>query len=83
MKIWAKLLDEDKIFADTVYSDGSAKTYSAFCASVAEVCKILDCSTPILLPLHYSLFREFNIVRFKPDDFVDALGHSMLVIEQF
>ena len=83
MKIWAKLMDGDRICSDTVFEDKGAATYDRFCGWVAEICKTLDCSTPILLPLHFSRFTDFKNVRFKPDDFVDSLGHDSLVIEQF
>lgn len=76
-------MDGDKIFVDTVYADSLPNDYRNFCTRVAEICKILDCSTPVLLPLHFRRFTDFKNVKFKPDDFVESLGHDMLVIEQF
>ena len=83
MKIWAKVVDGDKIYADTVYEDRSPASFDNFVKWVDDICKTLDCSTPILLPLHYRRFLDFKNVKFKPDDFVESLGHDKLVLEQF
>lgn len=83
MKIWAKVMDGDKIYADTVYEDRSPASFDNFVKWVDDICKTLDCSTPILLLLHYRRFLDFKNVKFKPDDFVESLGHDRLVLEQF
>ena len=68
-------MDGDKIYADTVYEDRSPASFDNFVKWVDDIC--------ILLPLHYRRFLDFKNVKFKPDDFVESLGHDKLVLELF
>lgn len=81
MKIWAKLVTGDRIPAQTVYSSDLPTKYLCYCEWVADICRELDLSVPVILPQHYKNFVMFNNTRFKQDDFLDDIGADMLMIE--
>ncbi len=81
MKIWARTVSGDKIVRETIYENPLPMRYDNYRLWVAEICRTLDLSTPVILPAHYKNFAHFHNTRFKPDDFVDDLGADLLVIE--
>lgn len=81
MKIWAKTVSGDKILREIIYENPLPTKYDNYRLWIAEICRTLDLSTPVILPAHYKNFVLFHNTRFRQDDFVDDLGADMLVVE--
>lgn len=81
MKIWARLITDQKIKKDTVYASDLPMKYHCYEIWVREICDLLDVPTPVVLPAHYKNFVRFHNTRFKQDDFVESLGYDMLMLE--
>jgi hypothetical protein len=41
----------------------------------------MDLPTPMVLPIHAKKLKSFNVVRFRPDDFVEYVDFSVMIIE--
>ncbi len=71
VKIWGKLLVENKIIKDaTIAVDEKSTT---FFDMLKQLCASLNIPTPVLLSKHVYDFNLFNICTFKPDDFVESV----------
>lgn len=80
-KIWAKVMREGKIKRQFVYENPEKLTYSHFLAYLFDICRELDCPTPVLLKTHILNFAKFNHVRFLPRDFVETVDFDFLLLE--
>ena len=71
IKIWAKVMDKNKIVKQTTFFDNAEKMdYSLFFEYLTKICHTLDIPTPIILKTHIFNYAKFNFVRFTKDDFV-------------
>lgn len=80
-KIWAKIMREGKIKRQFVYENPEKLTYSHFLKYLFDICRELDCPTPVLLKTHILNFAKFNHVRFLPRDFVETVDFDFLLLE--
>ena len=81
-RIWAKIIKEGKIVRQFVYENTEEKlTYSHFLNYLFDICRELDCPTPVLLKTHIFNFAKFNHVRFLPRDFVEEVDFDYLLLE--
>jgi len=80
-KIWAKTLLEHKITRSFVLSEADKFSAAYFFDYLANICHTLDIPTPVILKTHASHFEQFNIVRFKSNDFVESIDFDVLVLE--
>ena len=80
-RIWAKILKEGKISRQYLYEGGEKLTYSHFLQYLFDICRELDCPTPVLLKTHIFNFAKFNHVRFAPRDFVESVDFDYLLLE--
>ena len=46
-----------------------------------KIAEQLDISSPVSMMIHFRHFKEFNIHRFKPDDFVESFEYDSMEIE--
>lgn len=81
VRIWAKLIKNDKILKQTVYEREGVTDYSLFFEYVRDICETLDCPTPVVIKTHLFNYAKYNTVRFKSDDFVEKTDFDKLVIE--
>ncbi|MGI6702084.1 MAG: hypothetical protein ACOX3U_06490 [Christensenellales bacterium] len=81
MKIWAKVIKEDKILLDTVMEFNRQLSYNNFVKSLNEICLKLDIPTPITLNYHYKCFDEFNSVKYLAEEFIERVDFTSLVLE--
>lgn len=81
MKIWAKLLIDGKNIKDTLYADNFTLTFETYENMLRKVAELLDISSPVTMYIHYRHFKEFNIHKFKPDDFVESFEYDVLELE--
>ncbi len=81
MKIWAKLMKEDKMLRSELFESPLVATPSNFAKDLQEVCYILDVSTPVSLPTHYKHFIKFNRIKYIPRDFIEEVDFTALILE--
>ncbi|MDE6189659.1 MAG: hypothetical protein K2G37_05185 [Clostridia bacterium] len=81
MKIWARLIKDDKIAKDMIYSSSLKTSASNYELWLRDICHQLDVPNPVLLNQHYKNFVNFHNTRFKDDDFIESLDYDMLIIE--
>ena len=81
LKIWAKTVLEEKITRDLMFKRFEKFDPAKFMDYLIEICYELDIPTPVVLKSHTSHFSEFNIVRFKPSDFVESVDFAVLILE--
>lgn len=80
-RIWAKILKDGKICRQYLYEGGEKLTYSHFLQYLFDICRELDCPTPVLLKTHIFNFAKFNHVRFAPRDFLESVDFDYLLLE--
>ena len=81
MKIWARLMIDGKNVKDTLYQDNKSLTYESYENMLRNIADLLDISSPVTMTIHFKHFKEFNIPRFKPDDFVESFEYDSMEIE--
>ena len=81
MKIWARLMIDGKNVKDTLYQDNKSLTYESYENMLRNIADLLDISAPVTMTIHFKHFKEFNIHRFKPDDFVESFEYDSMEIE--
>ncbi|MBQ2714744.1 MAG: hypothetical protein IJF76_03845 [Clostridia bacterium] len=80
-KIWLRTVDGDeKILKEKVY-EYTGDTMPAFLEELRRVCEELDEATPVVLRSHYNNFKQFNVVRFAPRDFVEYVYFEKMILE--
>ena len=80
MKIWIRTTNGDKTGA-SVNAEITEITPKLLTETLREVLLPLDIPTPIVLNGHANHLKSFNIVRFKPSDFVESVDFSAMIIE--
>ena len=81
VRIWAKLIKNDKIIKQTVYEREGVTDYSVFFGYGRDICESLDCPTPVVIKTHLFNYAKYNTVKFKSDDFVEKTDFDKLVLE--
>lgn len=81
VRIWAKVMDNDKILRDCIYENFEVLDYSKFHSYVRDICEMLDCPTPVVIKTHLFNYAKYNTVRFIKDDFVESIDFTKLVLE--
>lgn len=81
MKIWAKLITENNIKKDMIYTSDLSLTYENFELFVSEICNKLDIPNPVIIKYHYFNFFRYHNAVFKTDDFIQSIDYDMLRIE--
>lgn len=82
MKIWAKVMRNDKILRDVIYERDLALSPSNFQKMLQEIAYKVDIATPITLPSHYKHFEKFNRVKYLPRDFIEEVEFTAFVVER-
>jgi hypothetical protein len=81
VRIWAKILKNNKIIKQCVYENDNPIDYSEFLTYVRSICERLDCPTPVLIKTHLFNYAKYNNVKFTKDDFVEVVDFDKLVLE--
>ena len=79
VKIWGKILVEDKIIKGVTISVDASTT--SFFEVLQELSYQLNIPTPILMDKHVHDFNLFHFCYFRPDDFVESVNFDKLVLE--
>ena len=81
MRLWGKVMIQDKIIRQFVLEKEEKIVFSHFYEYLTELCSALDIPTPVLTKTHIFNFAKFNRVKFLPRDFVESLGYDHLFVE--
>lgn len=81
IRIWAKVMKNDKILKQYVFEKTETMDYSLFFDYVREICETLDIPTPVIIKTHLFNYAKYNVLRFKQDDFVERIDFDKLVLE--
>ncbi|MDO4572700.1 MAG: hypothetical protein Q4C13_04965 [Clostridia bacterium] len=85
MKLWAKVLKNQRIIDQAVQEFASARPVSAdgWSPVLAALCKPLDLACPVLLPKHVQELARFSRTIFAAQDFMESVDFDRLEIEIF
>ena len=81
IRIWAKVIKDNKIVKQCVYERTENMDYSMFFDYVREICETLDIPTPVIIKTHLFNYAKYNTVRFSVQDFVESITFDKLVLE--
>ena len=81
LKIWAKVMKEGRIVAQTTYEREDTFTYAEFFHYLADICAALDIPTPVLLKPHLFQYAKFRHVVFRKTDFMEDVPFDKLLLE--
>lgn len=81
IRIWAKVLKNNKIIKQYVFERAENIDYSMFFDYLKDICENLDIATPVLIKTHLFNYAKYNVVRFSKDDFMESIDFDKLVLE--
>ena len=81
MKLWIKIQSGEKITADAVITLNGHLSSNTLTDVLRENLDTMDLPTPMVLPIHAKKLKSFNVVHFRPDDFVEYVDFSVMIIE--
>lgn len=81
IKIWAKIVKDNKIIKQCVFKKEGEVDYSEFYSYLSEICSTLELATPVLVKTHIFNYAKFNYVKFIKDDFLEPIDFDKLVLE--
>ncbi len=81
IRIWAKVLKNNKIVKQFVFERAESMDYSLFFDYLREICENLDIATPVLIKTHLFNYAKYNVVRFTSSDFMEQIDFDKLVLE--
>lgn len=81
IRIWAKVMKNDKILRQYMLEKAEVMDYSMFFDYLREICENLDIATPVLIKTHLFNYAKYNNVRFNQSDFVEKIDFDKLVLE--
>ncbi len=82
MRVWAKIIRNEKVIQQTVVEADNLNTFSGITKAFMDAAEALKIPTPIITRTSAQFFFDFNSVRFKPDDFVEPVDFDSLFIER-
>ena len=81
IRIWAKVVKNNKIKKQYVLEKSENMDYSMFFEYLREICENLDIATPVLIKTHLFNYAKYNVVRFSADDVMESIDFDKLVLE--
>ena len=83
MRIWAKIICDQRIYNQTVREFTSLRSFSNSEIEhvVHELCQELDLSRPVILRKHFNEFQQFQRIVFRPADFIEPIDFDYFEIE--
>jgi len=81
IKIWAKLITDNKIVKQYIYEMDGTLLYSQFLNYLIDICYELDIPTPVILKPHLFNYAKFNYTKFLKRDFVELFDYDSLILE--
>lgn len=81
MKIWARLVTDDKIQKDMLYHSSLKMSKDNYEVWLRDICHQLDVPNPVILDHHFKNFVNFHNTKFRRDDFVETLDYDIFIVE--
>lgn len=81
MKYWVKTINGEKILKNKIVELDVKLSYDNFSTIIREICLEIDEPTPIVLDSQYGNFIEYNVVRFKANDYVESVPFDKFTVE--
>ena len=83
MRIWAKVLQDQRIMREAVREFASARPsdMEGWSSLLHELCQDLDLCRPVVLRKHVNDLARFSRVVFKPADFIESVDFDEFEIE--
>ena len=81
MKLWVRLMTDNRLKRDKVYFVNNINSLELLEESLRDICHDMDIPTPIILDAHFKNFIRFHNAKFKQEDFVETLDYDMLIVE--
>lgn len=81
MRIWTKLIRNEKISKDYVYHLPANYNINKLELYMSDICNALDVETPILIKKHYHHLYFFHNTTFYKEDFIDKIQFDKMVCE--
>ena len=82
MRIWAKIIVDDRVSKGFVLESTTPYDESKFREYVQAICDKLDIPTPIILNKHINHYNEFNHTAWRANEFVESVDFDKLEIEE-
>ena len=82
MKVWAKVMNGDKLVKDIIFEGEYTLKASDFQSMLQEIAYRLDIATPVSLESHLKHFAQFNRTKYLPRDFVEEVDFTSLILER-
>jgi hypothetical protein len=80
-KIWAKVVVNHRVKKGIIHDCEERVDIVNFFSHVHAICEKLKIPTPVVLNCYAENFIEFNILKFKPRDFIEEVSFDWLVLE--
>ncbi len=81
VRLWFKVIINDKIQKQYVYEKDEKFTYSHFQEYISDGCYALDEATPVIIRNHIMNFAKYHSVKFAPSDFIETVSFDKLQVE--
>ncbi len=81
VKIWGKVVKNDKIIKQFVFKKDCTIDYADFLSYTTEICYQLEIPTPVVIKTHIFNYAKYNYVKFLPSDFVEEVDFDKLILE--
>ncbi len=82
MKVWGKLIKNEKTILQGVIEAENLNTFSGITKAFMDLAEELKIPTPVITRTSAQFFFDFNSVRFKQDDFVEQIDFDYLFVER-
>ena len=82
MKVWAKVMNGDKLVKDIIFEGEYSLKMSDFQSMLQEIAYLLDIATPVTLESHLKHFAQFNRTKYLPRDFVEDVDFTTFILER-
>lgn len=82
VRIWAKVMKEDKIISDTIFESDENFALDNFFDYISKICEVLNIATPVILSKHIFHYLNFNLAIFLPQDFPEEIDFDKFIIEE-
>jgi len=81
VRIWVKVIREQKIYENVIVEVENLSTYSGITQAFMDGAEALKMPTPVITRTAAQNFFDFNTVRFRPGDFVESVDLDFLEYE--
>ena len=83
LKIWGKIIKDNKIIADDVVTSNIDGDYQANLKScITELCTIFDISKPYWLPINLEQYNKMNKTIFNQNNFIEEIDFDKFIIAE-